>query len=137
MVTIHRAEFHSTIFRHLPSHVTTHTKKRLISYVDPEDVSSPIRLVFSDSTEATCDILIGADGVKSAVRATMLNELASRMDDEVQAGKLRECIPPRYSGAMTFRAVVPREKLAEIPAESPLWAAGNLVHRLLLFTLLF
>ncbi|KZV77667.1 FAD/NAD(P)-binding domain-containing protein [Peniophora sp. CONT] len=126
MVTLHRAEFHNIIFRHIASHVRMHTTKRLISYTDPGDVNSPVRLVFADGTDATCDILIGADGVKSAVRATMLNELASRMDDEIEAEELRESIPPRFSGASTLRAVIPKEKLAAISSDSSVWTAGNL-----------
>lgn len=110
--------------------------KRLVSYIDPEDVSLPIRLVFEDGKEATCDVLVGADGVKSAVRARMLNELAGRMDDEAQAEKLRECIPPRFSGAMTFRAIIPREKLTEISPESPVWTAGSIVRHLCISPLL-
>ena len=127
MITVHRAEFHSILFRHVPKHVGMYTKKRLVSYTDPTATESPIRLVFADGTSATCDVLIGADGVKSAVRATMLNDLASRAGDEAQAENLRESIPPRFSGAISFRAVVPKERLTQISSDSTVWSSGNLV----------
>ncbi|VDB84464.1 unnamed protein product [Peniophora sp. CBMAI 1063] len=127
MITMHRAELHGICFRRLPNRVATHTNKRLVSYLDPLDADTPIRLVFADGTEATCDVLIGADGVKSVVRATMLEGLASRLpEDEGQRESLRERIPPRFSGAMTFRAIIPREKLSGLSPESPVLVTGNL-----------
>ena len=125
---MHRAEFHNILSRHIPAHVGMHSNKRLASYVDPEDTSSPVQLTFADGTTATCDALVGADGVKSAVRATMLESLASRTEDVAEAEKLREGIPPRFSGATTYRAIIPKEKLSHIPADSYIWNSGNNVR---------
>ena len=102
-----------------------HSSKRLVSYVDPEDTSSPVRLTFADGTTTTCDVLVGADGVKSSVRAAMLESLASRAQDAAEAEKLRDCIPPRFSGATMYRAIIPKEKLAHIPEDSYIWKSGN------------
>ena len=102
-----------------------HSNKRLVSYIDPEDTSSPVRLTFADGTTATCDVLVGADGVKSSVRAAMLESLASPAQDDARAEKLRECISPRFSGATMYRAIIPKEKLAHIPDDSYIWKSGN------------
>ena len=115
---MHRAEFHNILSRHIPAHFGMHSNKRLASYVDPEDTSSPVRLTFADGTTATCDVLVGADGVKSSVRAAMLESLASRAQDAAEAEKLRECISPRFSGATMYRAIIPKEKLAHILEDS-------------------
>lgn len=128
MVMVHRAQFHNIIFRHIPEHVGMHTNKRLVRYSDPKDTGLPVRLVFSDGSEATCDVLVGADGVKSSVRATMFNDLASTIDDTAQADKLRQSISPRFSGAISYRAVVPKERLAHIPPEHIIWKVGKLVR---------
>lgn len=105
-----------------------HSNKRLASYVDPEGTGSPICLTFTDGSTATCDVLVGADGVKSAVRAKMLEDVASRMEDQAQAEKLREAIPPRFSGAITYRAIIPKETLSHIAEDSSVWTSGNNVR---------
>lgn len=124
-ISVHRAEFHNVLYRRIPEHVGMHSNKRLVSYVDPDEPGSSIRLTFADGTTAMCDVLVGADGIKSAVRATMLEDLASRTMDAEKARKLLESILPRFSGAISHRAIIPREKLTHIPADSVVWTSGN------------
>lgn len=51
--------------------------KRLSSFVDANAATKePIHLSFDDGTTAVCDVLIGADGVKSAVRTSLFEENA-------------------------------------------------------------
>lgn len=72
--TFLRSEFHSTILSRLAnySNCYTHTSKRLLYYNEFSSKGSlGITLNFADNTKATCDILIGADGVKSVVRNCM------------------------------------------------------------------
>ena len=107
-----------------------HTSKRLVGYSDPEDPACPIRLSFSDGTEATCDVVVGADGVKSAVRATMLSSLIAGTQSPEHVEKLRDSILPRYSGAVTHRAVISREKFTQLPQDSSVWTVGKLVGSL-------
>ncbi|KZV75939.1 FAD/NAD(P)-binding domain-containing protein [Peniophora sp. CONT] len=122
---VHRAKFHNILFRRVPQHVGMHCNKRLVSYLDSGGTDSPVRLNFADGTTATCDVLVGADGVKSAVRAAMYANLAGDTQDARKAEKLREAIPPRFSGAFVWRAIIPREKLTQIPADSSVWTSGK------------
>lgn len=128
IATVHRAEFHNILFRHSSNHVGMHSNKRLVSYSDSGDTTSPVRLNFSDGTTAECDVLVGADGVNSVVRAAMLEERAKSTQDVGLAEKLRESIPPRFSGATAYRAIIPREKLTDIPADSSVWDSGKSVR---------
>jgi len=97
-----------------PSRAKALTSKRLVSYTEPPNSSDPIELLFQDGTTATCDILIGADGIKSAVRASMYNAAADKALKEGrpdEAEKLRYHIPARYSGVSVYRAVISADKL--------------------------
>jgi salicylate hydroxylase len=96
--TFHRADFQNVLLAHIPKdrcHI--HTGKRLVRY---EKDSSGVSLSFADNSIAQCDILIGADGVYSAVRKTML------------AGK--KGADPVYSGMTAYRSVIDP---ARIPAD--------------------
>ncbi|OJA17894.1 hypothetical protein AZE42_08682 [Rhizopogon vesiculosus] len=112
LMRFHRPHFHGVLLSHLPSTCTIHNAKRLKSYTQPTDCSrnSPIALTFTDGSTAMCDILIGADGIKSAVRTCMLRELA----ESVEPGEkefILSCIKPVWSGVTAYRALVPAEKL--------------------------
>jgi len=97
---------------HLPSSYNTHFSKRLHSYA--RQSSGRITLHFVDNTTAICDILIGADGIKSAVRRSFLTEKSKQA---VQAGRLAEAeellasVNPTWTGIVAYRALIRTEKL--------------------------
>ncbi|KAG1732596.1 hypothetical protein EDB19DRAFT_2003626 [Suillus lakei] len=72
--------------------------------------NSPITLTFKDGSTATCDVLIGADGIKSSVRPCMLRELAEGMDPDEKESVL-SCINPVWSGVTAYRTLISAEKL--------------------------
>ncbi|TCD65215.1 hypothetical protein EIP91_002962 [Steccherinum ochraceum] len=111
MTAIHRAEFLKILVDRVAacSNCTAHFSKKLVSYEDSSD--GPVQLAFSDGLFATCDILIGADGVKSAVRATMYSRFAEAAEAEVEATKLRNHINPVWAGQVVYRYLIPREDL--------------------------
>ncbi|VDB99296.1 unnamed protein product [Peniophora sp. CBMAI 1063] len=125
-VMMHRAEFHGILLSHIPKDIGLHKLKRLVSYSDPADDGALVRLFFADGTQATCDVLVGADGIRSAVRATMLNELAESTEDKAHAERLRDRVLPRYSGVVTHRIVLPREKFSQLSPDSTVWTMGKL-----------
>ncbi|KDQ57219.1 hypothetical protein JAAARDRAFT_157371 [Jaapia argillacea MUCL 33604] len=117
LTMLHRAAFHQFLLDRLThTQVTTHTSKRLTSYTQPSPSPSPITLSFQDGTTATCDVLIGADGYRSAIRAGMVQEM---FDAGVDLGclegegveKLKE---PMWSGTVAWRAMVPFQKLEKV-----------------------
>ncbi|KAG2078265.1 salicylate hydroxylase [Suillus decipiens] len=113
LMRFHRADFHGVLLSVLPPSCTIHNAKRLVSYSQPlEDYSgkSPITLTFKDGSTAMCDVLIGADGIKSAVRPCMLRELAGGMDPDEKPSVL-SCINPIWSGVTTYRTLIPAQKL--------------------------
>jgi salicylate hydroxylase len=121
LMRFHRAHFHGVLLSHLPSTCTTHNAKRLKSYSQPTECSknSPITLTFTDGSTATCDVLIGADGIKSAVRSSMFCELA----ESVESGEkefVLSCINPIWSGVNAYRTLVSAEKLRAHHPDHPI-----------------
>ncbi|MBN9427433.1 MAG: FAD-dependent monooxygenase [Burkholderiales bacterium] len=67
-LTIHRGDFAQLLADAVPASILKYGKK-----VDSvEDTGDDVRLVFSDGTTETADIVVGADGVNSVVRERLL-----------------------------------------------------------------
>jgi salicylate hydroxylase len=93
----HRADFHSVLFQHISRYrrCMVHTGKKLLRYTkEPNGIT----LLFAGDSVARCDLLIGADGVHSAVRKTML-----------EGTKGAE---PIFSGMTAYRSVIDSAKLS-------------------------
>ena len=93
-----------------PPHYRTHFGKRLVSYEDnPPD---PVILRFKDDTTAQCDMLVGADGIRSAVRRTMFTQLADHKQDETYL----RYVDAKWTGIVIYRSLISKEALeAEYP----------------------
>ena len=117
---MHRQHMVAILESHLPASCTVHPRKRLVNYVEPEqdneDSTSRIRLEFADGTTATTDVLIGADGVRSAVRKTMF-ETASKDNGEDKAD-LKQYIDPTFTGISIYRSLVSAETLRKEDPEN-------------------
>jgi salicylate hydroxylase len=112
LLGIHRSDFSRVLLQHLPNTCTTHCFKRLLSY--RQRPSDPVELLFADGTTAVCDILIGADGIKSGVRRSLLREQAHRARAEGRQGdsdNLLGSIDPVWTGILAYTAVVSAERL--------------------------
>ena len=109
----HRAQFQMLLAKHVRDASTLHFSKRLASYEEPASPDEPIVLKFRDGSEATCDLLVGSDGIRSAVRRTMYTALAAEEKDETRAAELLKIIDPVWSGIIVYRGLVPIESIAE------------------------
>ena len=121
--SFYRVELQDALVKMLdPDTTKTHFAKRMVSYTlpPPSEPTSPITLNFEDGSVATCDVLLGADGIHSVTRRTLLNlaandaEKSSSEDSQKTAETLRGSIEPIWSGAMIYRGLIPREKLEKL-----------------------
>ncbi|KAI1088773.1 FAD/NAD(P)-binding domain-containing protein [Rostrohypoxylon terebratum] len=101
-----RSHFLDDLAQALPSNII-HFDKELVSYEESDSESSaPVTLSFADSTTATCDILIGCDGIRSRVRQQLFSTTHP------------QACQPRYTHKTCYRAVIPMEAAESALGES-------------------
>lgn len=83
---------------------------------------------FKDGSTATCDILVGADGLKSATRKAMFEKLADAEPVVEKANALRELIEPKWAGQYIYKNLISKEKLAAICPDHPALGAPAIVR---------
>lgn len=99
---IHRGKLQRILLKYLTdTPIITGKRLKYIEY--PKNPTEPYTLYFEDETTDTCDIIIGADGIKSAVRKYLFGE-----------------IPFRYSGQTCWRGIA-QMTLAETKNSLELW----------------
>ncbi|KAF8335118.1 hypothetical protein F5887DRAFT_989602 [Amanita rubescens] len=118
---IRRAEFQKILLKQALTHARLHLSSRLVSYTEHLDI---VHLEFLDGSKRTCDLLVGADGIKSAVRKIFFE---SRPRD------YRESIKPVWTGTYAYRGIVPRDMLLKrFPGHRatrvPVMYVGKLKH---------
>ena len=92
-VTIHRADLLAALAAELPACV--HFDRRVAGLTQDDN---GVTLAFEDGTRARHDVVIGADGIHSRVRAALFGPES-----------------PRFTGVVSFRAVVPTERVRDVP----------------------
>ncbi|KAJ8508861.1 hypothetical protein ONZ45_g8911 [Pleurotus djamor] len=112
----HRGEFQQVLLQQLSrcKSCRLHCGKRLRTYYDAP--LGRVALKFEDDTLELCDVLIGADGIRSAVRKSFLEneaKLAAQKFGLSEANQMLKCIEPAWSGQVLYRAVFPAESLRE------------------------
>ncbi|KAH9910665.1 uncharacterized protein BXZ73DRAFT_108668 [Epithele typhae] len=118
--TMHRANMVRVLVRHLPAHCTVHTTKRLVSYNPPSRsstaTSGAYTLHFADGTHASADVLVGADGIKSAVRSAMYTHAHARDCDSTPIAACARCARsrPKWTGTVAYRYLIPTERLRAV-----------------------
>ncbi len=95
---LHRADLHGLLARALEACAAGSIRlgHRLVS------VTRGGRMRFADGTEAAADVVVGADGVRSAVRDALF-----------------DTGPPLFTGQVAWRGLVPAEALAEPVRSEP------------------
>ncbi|KAI0329969.1 FAD/NAD-P-binding domain-containing protein [Cubamyces sp. BRFM 1775] len=107
--TFHRGELQTVFLDNLHARERIHLGKRFVSYSQPADSAAQIEVQFQDGSTAVCDLLVGADGIRSGVRGAMYTQLAERAKARGQEDKallLKSCIPASFSGIVVYRALV-------------------------------
>ncbi len=111
-VTIHRADLLAVIAAGFPAE-RVHLGHRLIGLAQMEE--EEIEAWFENGARISCDVLVGADGIHSAVRAQLFGEEA-----------------PRFAGCVAYRGLVPSERIADLGLElgNQSWVGpgGHFVH---------
>lgn len=93
-ITIHRADLLEALTGRLPAGVLTLEQR--VATVGAQDAGAFIR--FGDGSQRNFDLVIGADGIHSVVRSALFGQ------DH-----------PEFTGLVSFRATVARDKLAQLP----------------------
>lgn len=103
-VAYHRAELHAALLR--PVRDVVRTGASVTSFAQDDE---GVRITLADGTTAEGDLLVGADGLHSAVRAGLLGDA-----------------PPVYAGYTSWRGVTP-EGLSLMPEGQSVesWGAGR------------
>lgn len=121
-IYFHRARFLDVLVKHVPVGVS-HFGKRMTTYSQLD--SGVVNLEFADGTSATCDVLLGCDGIRSAVRKQLFeNEATLRKDPGLVA-----YIEPVYSGSIAYRTLVPAGLLTSEDGVKHTAMCGPLVVR--------
>jgi len=106
-----------------PTPCTLHLSWRLLDY-NQNSESGPVTLHFANGVAKTCDILIGADGIKSTIRKLFLSRLPN-------PEKYERCMEPLWSGTYAYRGLVSMEDLAKVyPGHRLLDLTSSLVRLL-------
>ncbi len=110
-LTVHRADLLSIIASGFPPE-GVHLGHRLVGLADDGE---GVEARFENGARVTADLLVGADGIHSTVRAILLGDEA-----------------PRFAGCVAYRGLVPAERLADLDLElgSQSWVGpgGHFVH---------
>ena len=116
---MHRKDMIDVFLRHLPPSCTLHTSKRLVKYTQVDE-RSPIVLHFADGTTAEADLLVGADGVHSATRRCMYDDVHQKEctgtrseSEDTPVEKCARCAAsrPTWAGIYAYRFLIPTERL--------------------------
>ncbi|RXW18740.1 hypothetical protein EST38_g7103 [Candolleomyces aberdarensis] len=113
LLRYHRPDVLQVLIDNLPARCKTHFNRRLMTYTQ-DTKQGTVELLFTDGTTETCNLLIGSDGIKSAVRKTMLMD---KSKDAASHGRLKEAeehlqlIEPTWTGIVAYRALIPTERL--------------------------
>ena len=110
-ITIHRADLLAVIAAAFPAE-RVHLGHRLVGL---RDCGDEVEARFDNGSRIQADVLVGADGIHSAVRAALFGE------EE-----------PQFAGCVAYRGLVPTERIADLDLElgSQSWVGpgAHLVH---------
>jgi hypothetical protein len=98
---------------HLPPSCRVYYSKRLQSY-SPHAPRGPIDLCFSDGWTTTCDVLVGADGIHSIVRTSLLACQEIHVPSNQSTPNGANDGDPVWAGMVCYRALISADKLRKL-----------------------
>ncbi|PPQ92525.1 hypothetical protein CVT25_010358 [Psilocybe cyanescens] len=101
-VAFHRADVQEVLLKHISPSIQVHLSHRLITY--RETAQGEIELQFKNGSTASCDLLIGADGINSVIRKTFLRNKNKWSEEE--ASKKAQ---PLWTGSTVYRNTIDAE----------------------------
>ncbi|TFY74788.1 hypothetical protein EWM64_g9224 [Hericium alpestre] len=125
-IPLHRMHLVDMLRDLLPKTCTIHTSKRLSKYTHKADGS--LTLHFADGETATTDVLVGADGIRSVVRAQLGQELlaAGRLPPGLSApDAYSTSVNPRWTGTMVYRSLIAPSK---VRTDHPIWSSTGICY---------
>ncbi|KAF9568279.1 FAD/NAD(P)-binding domain-containing protein [Agrocybe pediades] len=102
-IPFHRADVQAVLLDHISPSIQCHLSHRLVNFEEKED---GVVLKFTNGATATCDLLIGADGIHSSVRRSLLSELKPTSDEEAARRAL-----PLWTGVYVYRYMIDADAL--------------------------
>ncbi|KAF8632801.1 hypothetical protein AX17_004756 [Amanita inopinata Kibby_2008] len=112
IIRLHRAHLQQVLLKHASALCRLHVSSRLVSYTEHDD---GVHLAFEDGSTRTCDLLVGADGIKSTVRRVFLRGKQQQQNGNHGRNGYDECGDgdgePVWSGTYAYRGLVSREAL--------------------------
>ncbi|KAF9482273.1 salicylate hydroxylase, partial [Pholiota conissans] len=124
-ITFYRADIQSVFVKHIPPTTQIHLSKRLVSFTES---GQGVELHFKDGETATCDILVGADGIHSVVRKGLLAKMY-KLDEEEAAMKAR----PVWSGSVIYRNMIESDIIRKQDPNHPCLTSPMLVSHLVTY----
>ncbi|KAF9483653.1 FAD/NAD(P)-binding domain-containing protein [Pholiota conissans] len=110
-VAIHRADVQQVLLNHISPRVCIHLNKRLVSHFES---ANGVQLTFKDGTTASCDLLVGADGVNSVVRKGLLAKAYN-----LSEAKAAEEARPLWTGTIVYRSLISSDVIKHQIPEHP------------------
>lgn len=101
-VAFHRADVQEVLLKHISPSIQVHLSHRLITYRELEQ--GQVELEFKNGNKATCDLLIGADGINSVIRKTFLRN-KNKWSEEEASQKAQ----PLWTGSTVYRNTIDAE----------------------------
>ncbi|KAF8990560.1 hypothetical protein BDQ17DRAFT_1371721 [Cyathus striatus] len=98
----HRPAMQKTLIDSLPDSVKVHLAHRLVSYNETDE---GVTLNFQDKKSQSYDLLVGADGIKSQIRAELINK---RFPDQ------KKSVEPVWTGITFHRTLIDAEKIRKV-----------------------
>lgn len=95
--SVHRADFLDALASQLPSGIARFDKRA----VAVEQQAGEARVVFADGSDYRCDVLLGADGIKSALRPHVLAGIGAAQAQ------------PRFTGTCAYRGLIDSSQLRD------------------------